>query len=299
MDVHKRSHGRRRSRRQPGEGVLSHIPIFARLAPAEQQSLFESMSVQSFEANQPIFWLGDRGDTFYLINRGRVAVMVPNERGEHVVLNHLDAGGFFGEISLLDGGPRTATVRTVEPTELYSLGRERFHAFLRQRPEVAIQILTIMGARQRGTTEALRGIKNPNVAFEQTRTTPWQKISSLISSLAGSQWFTLFHVVWFGGWLLYNIVGVRVLPARMVFDPYPFGLLTLIVSLEAIFLSIFVMVTQNRQAEKDRIQIDLDYQINLKAHTEIMLLARRLDRLDALLTEQAAEAPTPAAEPGV
>ncbi len=71
--------------------------------------------MQTFEANQPIFWLGDKGDSFYLINRGRVAVMVPNERGEHVVLNHLDAGGFFGEISLLDGGPQPRCSDSLSP----------------------------------------------------------------------------------------------------------------------------------------------------------------------------------------
>lgn len=265
-------------------GPLAHIPLFSALAPSEQQALFASMRIEAIEPNQTIFWRGDQGDSFYLISRGQVSISVPSDQGEHVMLDYLGPGGFFGEISLLDGGPRTATVRAATTTELYVLRRDDFHAFMRARPDVAIEILTIMGQRQRISTEALRGMKNPNVAFEQTRITIWQRISDLIATVAASKWFTLAHVIWFGGWIGVNLLAMfGGLPARLAFDPFPFGLLTMTVSLEAIFLSIFVMVSQNRQAEKDRLRIDLDYQVNVKAQTEIVMLARKLDRMEAQL----------------
>jgi uncharacterized membrane protein len=242
------------------------------------------MRNESVPANKTIFWRGDKGDSLYLINSGEVVVTVPNEKGEHVVLDTLGPGGFFGEISLLDGGPRTASIRATGNTDLYVLKRDAFHAFLRQRPDTAIEILTIMGSRQRISTEALRTMKNPNVAFEASRVTFWQRVSDIIATVAASQWFTLFHVVWFGGWIGINVGGsMGLFPASWAFDPFPFGLLTMVVSLEAIFLSIFVLVSQNRQAEKDRLQIDLDYQVNLKAQTDITMITQKLEQIETML----------------
>src|SRR5438093_6905426 len=93
----------------PSPGPLSHIPLFGRLDEAEQRALFALMRVEQFEANQTIFWLGDKGDSFYLVSQGQVIITAPSETGDDVVLCQLGRGGFFGEISLLDGGPRTAT----------------------------------------------------------------------------------------------------------------------------------------------------------------------------------------------
>lgn len=250
----------------------------------EQQALFASMNVARVEAHQTIFWRGDDGDSFFLISHGQVVVTVPNDEGEHVTLDTLGPGGFFGEISLLDGGTRTATVRTTQPCELYVLKRDDFHSFLRQRPEVSIEILTVMGQRQRASTEALRGMKNPNLAFEQSRNTLWQYVADFIARVAATQWFLLVHIAWFASWIGINLLGrTHVLPDEWVFDPFPFGLLTMVVSLEAIFLSIFVLVSQGRQSEKDRLRTDLDYQVNVKAQTEIMGLTRKLDRIESLL----------------
>jgi CRP/FNR family cyclic AMP-dependent transcriptional regulator len=263
---------------------LAHIPLFSQLVAAEQQALFASMKVLRVDANQTIFWRGDRGDSLYLINQGQVIVTVPSDEGEHVALDQLGPGGFFGEIGLLDGGPRTATVRATTPTELYVLSRADFHSFLRQRPEAAIEILTVMGQRQRSSTDALRGLKNPNLAFEQSRVTTWQRASDIITRTAGSQWFVMFHLAWFFLWVGANLLADHhIIPHSWGWDPFPFGLLTMVVSLEAIFLSIFVMVSQNRQAEKDRLRTDLDYQVNVKAQTEILEMARKIDSIEAHL----------------
>ncbi|MBL0920776.1 MAG: DUF1003 domain-containing protein [Phycisphaerales bacterium] len=262
-------------------GPLAHIPLFARLDLDEQNALLASMTRRATPANEVVCWQGDPGDSLYIINTGSAVVTASNEKGEHMLLKILAPGEFFGEISLLDAGPRTATVRAAEPTELFVLGREEFHRFLRDRPDAAIHILAVMGERQRAATQTLRSVRNPNAIFDAARSSPWQHVSDFIAAIAASQWFTLFHMIWFGVWIAVNLVGTfGVLPKEWAWDPFPFGLLTMIVSLEAIFLSIFVLVSQNRQTEKDRLRTDLDYQINVRAQAQITDMARQLDRIE-------------------
>lgn len=280
------------------ETPLSHIPLFAPLSGAEQEALLGVMTRQQVRAHDTVFWVGDEGDTLYVVEAGRVAITAPDERGEHITLSTLGPGGFFGEISLLDGGPRTATVRAASDASLLVLRRDAFHAFLRQWPDVAIDMLQVMGARQRASTAALRGLTNPNAVIEE-KLTIWARVSDTIARVAASQVFSLIHVGWFGGWIGLNILAVfGLLPAVLGWDPFPFGLLTLIVSLEAIFLSIFVLVSQNRQSERDRIRTDLDYQVNVKAHLEIMGIVERLKRIEAAVDGADRQPPGPPGSPG-
>lgn len=274
--------------RSTAPGVLGHIPLFSELTEEEQQTLLDGMPVRTHEPNQVIFWYGDKGDSFYLVKSGRVAICVPNDAGDQVVLNEVGPGGFFGEISLLDGGARMATARAIETTEVYVLSRDAFRGFLQQRPDAAMEILAVIGLRLRQVTEALRGVENPNLAFAHSRTTRWQRFTDFIAGLAANQAFMIFHVTWFGAWITLNLLaGTGVIPRRLAFDPFPFGLLTMMVSLEAILLSIMVMVSQNRQSEKDRVRTDLDYQVNVKAQTEIVSITQRLERIEGTLNDLA------------
>jgi CRP-like cAMP-binding protein len=262
---------------------LSHIPLFARLDAAGDEALRAVMTRQSVKANDPIFWFGDRGDTLYVVDEGRVEVTAPDTGGGHVRLDTLGPGGVFGELGLIDGGPRSATVRALTDCSLLALPREPFQAFLRQRPDVAIDMLQVLGTRLRNSTATIRGLPNPNGS--SPRSPRWQKVSDVRPTVAASQAFTLTHIGWFGSWILLNTAAAAgLLPRAFGFDPYPFGLLTLIVSLEAIFLSIFVLVSQNRQSERDRIRTDLDYQVNVKAHVEIVGIAERLARIEQALS---------------
>lgn len=273
--------------------VLRHIPIFARLDAAGHEALLARLTRREVKENEPVFWFGDSGDALYVIDSGRVAVTAPDADGNHVTLDTLGPGAIFGELSLFDGGPRSATVRALSDCTLLELHRDAFHAVLRQRPDLAIDVLQVLGARQRASTAAIRGLRNPNAAIAEA-TTRWQRVSDVVATVAASHLFTVAHLCWFGGWILTNVVaGAGWLPPALAFDPFPFGLLTLIVSLEAIFLSIFVLVSQNRQSERDRIRTDLDYQVNVKAHVEILGLAERLDRIERAIT--AGRPPTPAA----
>jgi CRP/FNR family transcriptional regulator, cyclic AMP receptor protein len=278
------AHGRCAILKAMASAPLSHIPIFASLDAAAQEGLLAAMTRQQVPAQEMVFWIGDPAGPLFVVDKGRVTITAPDERGDHMLLETLGPGGVFGEISFLDGGPRTATARALTAATLLVLPRESFHAFLRQRPDVSIGILEIMGARQRTSTATIRGLKNPNSVIAET-TTVWQRVSDVIATVAASQAFTLTHITWFSTWIMMNVLAaVGVLPAGLGFDRYPFGLLTLIVSLEAIFLSIFVLVSQNRQSQRDRIRTDLDYQVNVKAHLEIIGIVQRLERIERAVT---------------
>jgi len=260
-------------------GPLSGIPLFCNLPTDIQEGLYGAMRLEQFAANQTLCWYGDTADDFFIIQDGQVTVSVPNDNGELVSINQLKAGDFFGEVGLFDGGPRTATIRSDTPVTLMRLERLAFHQFLADNPLAAIDMLTEMGRRHRETAATVKEMKNANVVFAKAHAGLWQRCCDVISAVAASPAFTIFHVVLFILWISWNWL----LPERARFDPFPYGLLTVICSLEAIFLSIFVMVSQNRQSEKDRLRTDLDYQVNVKAQTEILSIARRLERIEASL----------------
>lgn len=261
-----------------GDEVLSKIPLFAGLSPDERADLGGLLKTRQYQAQAPVFWIGENGTEFYIVQDGAVTVSAPDEHGKEVQLARLGSGHFFGEISLFDGGPRTATIRAAGDTTLLCLTREQFHSFLRKHPSAAIHMLTILGQRQRDTNEKLRGVRNANQAIEENLST-WGRISSKIASLSASQSFVLLNVVFFGGWMLINMM----LPPEKQFDAAPFGLAGFICSVEALFISLFVLVSANQQGDRDRIRADLDYQVNLKAQYEVMQLHRKIDRLTTMV----------------
>jgi CRP/FNR family transcriptional regulator, cyclic AMP receptor protein len=257
--------------------LLANIPIFAKLPDEQLGELAGMLEQRRFAAQQPVFWIGDEGTDFFIVQMGRVTLSYPDEHGKEVTLADIGPGQFFGEISLLDGGPRTASARAQTDAILVSLKRADFLHFLQSRPLAAGHIVTVLGARQREMLDKLRGIKNVNTVIEEKATT-WQRVADVIAAVSASQVFVLLHLAWFGGWMIFNAIRGANAP-----DPYPFGLLTMIVSLEAIFLSIFVLISQNRSGEKDRIRADLDYQVNLKAQHEIMQLHQKMDQMQTTL----------------
>lgn len=260
--------------------LLASIPLFSKLDQSELTALAGMLKERNFGPNEPIFWIGDRGDELFLVRSGRVQVSYPDETGKEQTLAVLEDGAFFGDLSLLDGGVRTASIRTVDPTSCLTLSRADFIRFLETHPAASVDVLSVLGSRQRDILEKLRGVTNANQEIEQ-RATTWQRIADFIAEVSAGKPFVLFHLAWFGVWVGANFI----LGEESGWDPYPFGLLTMIVSLEAIFLSIFVLISQNRSSEKDRIRADADYQVNLKAQHEIMQLHGKIDRLTETLTD--------------
>ena len=272
------------------QDVLGNIPLFAQLPSEERAELETLLKSTPHPANRPVVWLGEQGDDFYIVKSGKCLVSCPDESGKEVDLATLGAGQFFGEISLLDGGPRTANVRTIVDSELLTLARTDFLNFLRRHPDAAIYMLGILGKRQRETNEKIRGIRNVNQAVAEAQGR-WQRIAEWIANISASQWFVLINLVFFGAWIIVN-VGLKLTGHTPWDDPPSFGTLGFMVTIEALFISLFVLISQGQQGQRDRIRADLDYQVNLKAHQEVVHLHQKLDRLHGLLHGAPAEKET-------
>lgn len=257
--------------------MLTTSSIFKTLAGEE--GLGETMKEVKVLAGDVIFHFGDVGDCLYLVRTGQVELSVRSKTGEKIILKVTEAGELFGELSLLDNGPRTATAIALEDTSLLVLEQENFHGFLQKNPEAAIELLEVLGSRIRQTNNLLRHLSslNPNTAIEQKLSFS-QRIANHIANFSGSMPFLYINASIFIVWVFMNVGWV---PGLQAFDPYPFGFLTMAVSLEAIFLSIFVLLAQNLQATKDRIRSDVEYEVNLRAELEVAELHEKIDQMNA------------------
>ena len=259
--------------------LLAEVPFFQLLDEQERLELAKQLDVVAMPAGQLIFSYGDPGDSLFVIRKGEVEIFFKVDTGSRILLEVGKAGAVFGELSLLDGGPRTASALVKEDMEALRLDRAGLDEFLRKHPAAALDLLGAMGRRLRTTAEKLRHTASRNVNQElEDRRTGIEKAADWIAAFSGSIAFLNLHLVFFAVWILLN---TRWVPAAPMFDPYPFGLLTMVVSLEAIILSVFVLLSQSRQAAKDHVRSDVEYEVNLKAELEVAHLHEKLDRLAA------------------
>jgi CRP/FNR family cyclic AMP-dependent transcriptional regulator len=182
----------------------------------------------------------------------------------------------FGELAMLDSGSRTATALALTECEVLVLDRDDLILLFQRKPAAALNMLGALTGLTRKADELLKTRVSRNVNEEmEVHSTALEKIADGIAWFSGSMAFLMINGGWFIIWIVINTFAIGI----AAFDPYPFGLLTMIVSLEAIFLSCFVLISQNRQAEKDRVRSDIEYEVNIKAELEIAHLHEKTDRL--------------------
>jgi CRP/FNR family transcriptional regulator, cyclic AMP receptor protein len=259
--------------------LLSNISLFALMDERELASLAERLDEVERPEGTPLFHAGDPGDAAYVVLEGDVEIFFKNATGERVVLETIKSGGLFGEISLLDSGPRTASAMASTNVRLLVIDHGDIEQFLIARPQASLHLLAAMGRRLRESNRLLRGSASRNVNIEhEDKRSMVQKGADWISDFSGSLPFLFIHVAIFAFW-----IGMNVEPLASTeiggWDAYPFGLLTMSVSLEAIILSVFVLLSQNRQVARDRVRNDIEYDINLKAELEIAQLHEKFDQL--------------------
>lgn len=254
--------------------VLADVPLFALMDESERAFLAERLQRVHYEAGQQVFAYGDPARSMYIVQSGEVELSLRTKTGESIIFGVLGAGDFFGEISLLDGGPRTATARAVASAELLEISREDLDALFRLKPAAALELLSATGSRLRNATQMLRNTsaRNANDDLEENRGF-FVRLTDWIAQFAGSMLFLAIHVLYFALWVGWNVWA----PAAARFDAFPFGLLTLVVTLETIMLSVFVLLSQNRQVERDRVRNDIEYDVNLKAEMQIAHMHEKLD----------------------
>jgi len=267
------------------ETVLQNVPFFEKLDDEERKTLAGQIEIVRHPAGHEMFAVGDPGDSLYVVTRGAAEIYFKDTTGHRVVLETLGVGEFFGEISLLDAGPRTASVVVKEDMEAIRVDRHDLDTLIRAHPHAAMDLLAATGRRLRQTVGLLRqtASRNVNQEVEDTRTTV-QRVADWIAEFSGSLTFLFLHVLWFFSWILLNTSwasGIQTpwIQAMTGFDPFPYGLLTMTVSLEAIVLSVFVLLSQSRQAAKDKIRGDIEYDVNLKAELEVAQLHEKFDHL--------------------
>ncbi len=268
--------------------ALAEIPLFSLLDEQERAALAERLDDASFPAGTTIFHTGQPGDALYVVRTGEVEIFFHSDTGDRILLETATAGGFFGEISLLDGGPRTASAVVTKDAELLVVDREDLDGYQKNRPEAALDLLAATGRRLRETNRILRqtAAKNINEVEEDTRTRV-MKVADWISDFSGSLPFLFIHCAIFFLWIILN-TGPVAHTGIGGFDPFPYGLLTMVVSLEAIILSVFVLLSQNRQVARERVRNDIEYNVNLKAELEVAELHRKLDNVQADVLERLA-----------
>lgn len=269
--------------------LLAEVPFFQLLDEHERAALAAELDVVRFSVGEMVFHYGDPGDSLYVIRSGEVEIFVKDDTGERILLETARAGDFFGELSMLDGGARNASVVATQDVESLRLSRADLEKFLRRQPSAALEMLAATGRRLRTTAHLLRHTASRNVNKEMEDTRTWvQKAADAIAEFSGSIAFLFIHILLFFVWIVLNTDWIRNLHVGVLerisgFDPFPFGLLTMAVSLEAIVLSVFVLLSQNRQATKDRIRSDIEYEVNLKAELEVAHLHEKVDHLKAEL----------------
>ncbi len=255
---------------------LSSIRMFDHLNEDDLLGLANVIDELKVPEGHTLFQAGDPGDSLFILTEGQIELFIKDTAGQKIVLTTAETGDMFGELAMLDSGPRTATALALTDSEVLVLDRDDLVLLFQRKPEAALHMLAALSGLTRKADELLRTRVSRNVNEEmEVHTTALQRIADGIAWFSGSMLFLAINGGWFIIWIAINTLSLGI-PA---FDPYPFGLLTMIVSLEAIFLSCFVLISQNRQADKDRVRSDIEYEVNIKAELEIAHLHEKTDRI--------------------
>lgn len=262
---------------------LKALELFEHLDDDDRERLAQVIDIHSLVAGTTLFNAGEPGESLYIVKSGDVELFIKDTTGQKIVLTVATSGEVFGELALLDQGARTATAIALTDTELLELDREDLLLLFEHTPKAGLHLLGAMGHMTRKADELLKSRVSRNANAEaEVNLSPLQHVADWIALFSGSMPFLLINLVWFLTWIAINTLPLGI-PA---FDPYPFGLLTMIVSLEAIFLSCFVLISQNRQSEKDHVRSDIEYEINVKAELEVAHLHEKTDRIHVEMLER-------------
>lgn len=257
--------------------LLAGVPLFERFNEEERQVLAAQLDEEEFQAGQLVFRRADPGGAIFIVASGEVEVFIEDSTGARIVFETVRAGDFFGELSLLDGESRSASAQALVATRALRVDRADLEQLFARHPTAAMDVLAVIGRRLR-EADRLLGVRprfSPNEAVEE-RLTWIERVADTAADFSGRFSFLLVHAAWFAVWIGLN---VHLVPSVAPFDPFPFGLLTMIVSLEAIFLSCMVLISQNRSAAKERIRSDVEYEANIRAGLEVTQLHVKIDAM--------------------
>ncbi len=261
--------------------ALKQVPLFALLDEEETAVLASQVELKTFAPRQRIYKIGDPGGRAYVLVSGRVRVTTVDDDQQEVIVDEPTAGEFFGFASMLDQTPHQTGAVALEETSCVEVDRNDITVLLERKPLAGIEMLTVLGRQFHTAQQLVRGraTRNPNEVIEE-EATRGDRVADEVAYFGGSWKF----IITFGVVLVIYTMANIVL-GRSAWDPYPFILLNLFLSMLAAIQAPVIMMSQNRQDKKDRVRGELDYEVNRRAESEIQGLSRKLN----LLGEQIAD----------
>jgi uncharacterized membrane protein len=255
--------------------VLRDVPLFALLDNEELKVLAAQVEVRTFTARQRIYKIGDPAGHAYVLISGGVQVTTIDEDGQDVVFDEPSSGDFFGFASMLDQTPHQTNAVALADTTCLEVDRDDILTLIHQKPHAGMDMLTVLGRHLHAAQELVRGraARNPNEMIEKEATFG-ERIADAVAAFGGSWTFIITFLM---SLVVYSAVNVFL--GGRAWDPYPFILLNLMLSMLAAIQAPVIMMSQNRQDTKDRLRGELDYDVNRRAAAEIQGLARKLNLL--------------------
>ena len=255
--------------------VLKQVPLFARLDDDESAVLASQVELKTFSPRQRIYKIGDAGGRAYVVVSGRVRVTTVDEDHQEVVVQEPAPGEFFGFASMLEQIPHETEAVATEETVCIEVDRNDILVLLQRKPHAGMDMLAVLGHQFHSAQQLvrIRANRHPNEVIEE-QATAGEQIADSVASFGGSWTFISLFALFM---IIYTAVNVTL--GRRSWDPYPFILLNLFLSMLAAIQAPVIMMSQNRQDKKDRLRGELDYDVNRRAHTEIQALAHKLNSL--------------------
>ena len=254
---------------------LRSVPIFAALDDAAVEELCTLLTPAEFEAGKQLFHVGDAGNAMYLMENGHVRIYVIDADGRDVTLAELGQGDFFGEMAMIDGHGRSANAVVTERAHVAVLTRENFLTFVSSDARIVLEMLSAITNRLRRTDELLRHRVSRNANEEDAKNLMLaDRAADTLARFGGSWKFISASILFTLGWIALNTWLLN----DKGFDAYPYVLLNLVIGMIASLSAPVIMMSQNREAQKDRLRADLDYQVNLKNEMLLGEILRLLEK---------------------
>src|SRR5215475_7769807 len=256
--------------------VLKNVPLFALLDDDELAVLAGQTEIKAFVPRERMYKAGDPAPQAYVVISGKVRVSTIDEDHQEVVVDEPGERDFFGFASMLEQTPHQTNAHALEESVCVEVSREDIQALLERKPHAGMDLLTTLGRQFHAAQNLVRtrASRNPNEVIEE-KTTLGESIADSVARFGGSWTFIILFAV-----LLTVYTAINVALDKKAWDPYPFILLNLFLSMLAAVQAPVIMMSQNRQDAKDRVRGELDFEVNRRAEVEIQGLSRKVNNLE-------------------